>query len=226
MLAGLKVKLASFTLTRLIIDMKLSELHKLTGGLSAPSKMPCHGYSIPATACRTGSKLRSVAGSTCSNCYACKGRYQFDNVQSALHRRLDAIHNPNWVNWMVILISRKERSGYFRWHDSGDLQSRGHLLAIIEIANRLPSIKFWLPTREIGLMRQFIREHGSDAIPSNLTIRVSAAMIGGDAIRIDGCQTSTVSEHGTCPAPKQDNKCGSCRACWDKSVDNVAYNLH
>jgi len=127
---------------------------------------------------------------------------------------------------MVILISRKERSGYFRWHDSGDLQSMDHLLAIIEIAKRLPSIKFWLPTREIGLMRQFVREHGSDKIPSNLTIRVSAAMVGGDAIKIDGCQTSTVSEHGTCPAPQQDNKCGDCRACWDKTVDNVAYNLH
>jgi hypothetical protein len=102
----------------------------------------------------------------------------------------------------------------------------GHLLAIIEIANRLPSIKSWLPTREIGLMRQFVREHGADAIPSNLTIRVSAAMVGGDAIQIDGCQTSTVSEQGTCPAPTQNNKCGSCRACWDKTVNNVAYNLH
>jgi len=206
--------------------MKLSELHQLTGGLSTPSKMPCHGYSIPASACKTGSKLRSVAGSTCSSCYACKGRYTFDNVQSALNRRLDAINHPSWIDWMTILISRKERSGYFRWHDSGDLQSMDHLLAIIEIANRLPQIRFWLPTREIGLMRQFVRDYGADAIPSNLTIRVSAAMVGGDAIQIDGCQTSTVSEQGTCPAPQQGNRCGDCRACWDKSVSNVVYNLH
>jgi len=206
--------------------MKLSELHKLTGGLSAPSKMPCHGYSIPASACRTGSKLRSVAGSTCSSCYACKGRYQFDNVQSALNRRLDAIHNTNWIDWMVILISRKERSGYFRWHDSGDLQSMEHLKNIIEIANRLPSIKFWLPTRETGLMRQFVRLHGSDSIPENLTIRVSAAMVGGDAVSIDGCHMSRVDAQGTCPAPQQGNQCQDCRACWDKSVNCVTYSLH
>ena len=107
--------------------MKLSELHTLTGGLSKPSKMPCHGYSIPASACKTGTKLRAIPNSTCSSCYACKGRYMFPNVQDALHRRLDALQDSNWVEWMVALIGRKEKSGYFRWHDSGDLQSMEHL---------------------------------------------------------------------------------------------------
>jgi hypothetical protein len=30
----------------------------------------------------------------------------------------------------------------------------------------------------------------------------------------------------TCPAPDQDNKCLSCRACWDPKVKNVAYGKH
>lgn len=206
--------------------MKISELHTLTGGLSKPSKMPCHGYSIPASACKTGSKLRSIPNSTCSSCYACKGRYMFNNVQDALHRRLDSITQSDWVDWMVALIGRKEKSGFFRWHDSGDLQSMDHLKNIIEIANRLPEIQFWLPTREIGLMRQFVRLHGSDSIPDNLTIRVSAAMVGGGAVSIDGCHTSRVDAHGTCPAPTQNNQCQDCRACWDKSVNCVTYSLH
>ena len=206
--------------------MKLSELHTLTGGLSKPSKMPCHGYSIPASACKTGSKLRRIANSTCSSCYACKGRYTFANVQDALHRRLDSITQSDWVDWMVSLIGRKEKSGFFRWHDSGDLQSMDHLQDIIQIANRLPHIKFWLPTREVGLMKQFVRQYGAHAIPENLTVRVSATMVGGDAVSIDGCHESRVDTHGTCPAPTQGNQCVDCRACWDKSVQTVTYSLH
>ena len=101
-----------------------------------------------------------------------------------------------------------------------------HLQDIIEIANRLPDIRFWLPTREVGLMRQFIRLNGPQAIPDNLTVRVSAAMVGGDAIEIDGCHTSRVDAQGTCPAPKQGNQCVDCRACWDKAVNCVTYSLH
>jgi len=208
-------------------NLTTKQLHDRVGGLSSPSKMPCHGYSIPASACNVGGRLRSIKGSTCSSCYACKGRYMFANVQNALQRRLDAFTNdPHWEDYMVELIRRKEKSGFFRWHDSGDLQSMAHLLAIIEIADRLPDIRFWLPTREVGLMRQFVREYGAHAIPDNLTIRVSAAMVGGDAVAIDGCHQSRVDKVGSCPAPKQNNQCGSCRACWDKSVETVTYSLH
>jgi hypothetical protein len=151
----------------------------------------------------------------------------FANVQNALQRRLDAFTNdPHWEDYMVELIRRKEKSGFFRWHDSGDLQSMAHLLAIIEIADRLPDIRFWLPTREVGLMRQFVREYGAHAIPDNLIIRVSAAMVGGDAVSIEGCHGSRVDSVGSCPAPRQNNQCGSCRACWDKSVETVTYSLH
>jgi len=39
--------------------------------------------------------------------------------------------------------------------------------------------------------------------------------------------TSTVvTEGATCPAPKQGNACGDCRACWDPKVKNVAYGKH
>jgi len=208
-------------------NLTTKQLHDRVGGLSSPSKMPCHGYSIPAQACNVGGRLRSIKGSTCSSCYACKGRYMFANVQNALQRRLDAFNNdPEWEDYMVELIRRKERSGFFRWHDSGDLQSMEHLLAIIEIADRLPDIQFWLPTREVGLMKQFVRQYGAHAIPDNLIIRVSAAMIGGDAVSIDGCHKSRVDKVGSCPAPKQNNQCGSCRACWDKSVETVTYSLH
>ena len=55
--------------------MKLKEAKEITGGLSAPSKMPGYAYNLPAWKCITGVKLQAVPGSVCAGCYAMKGRY-------------------------------------------------------------------------------------------------------------------------------------------------------
>lgn len=200
------------------------------GGLSAPGKMPCPGYSLPASRCKVGSKLRKVAGSTCASCYACKGRYGFPNVQSALERRYKAIMTDHWVSAMVRAIGKQR---YFRWHDSGDLDSVEHLRRICAIAEQTPDCRHWLPTREYQTVKRYIAEYGP--IPSNLAVRLSAHMIDGTAPAVsDGEHRLPVSfVHGkgskargtACPAPTQGNKCGDCRACWDRSVD-VSYHIH
>jgi hypothetical protein len=152
------------------------------------------------------------------------------NVRNALQKRFNSINKPEWVDAMTIAIAGKETSGYFRWHDSGDIQSVEHLRKICQIAINLPSIKFWLPTREYSFVTQYKKQFGD--IPSNLTIRLSSLMINGNAptgiAKILGLTTSGVSKDNsfTCPASNQDNKCLSCRACWDKSVTNVSYKLH
>lgn len=106
----------------------LTDIVARVGSLSEPSKMPCRGYSLPADQCKVGSLLRKIKGSTCSGCYAMRGNYRFPDPQRAMKFRLRAIKRPGWVADMTELISRKEKSGYFRWHDSGDLQSPEHLL--------------------------------------------------------------------------------------------------
>lgn len=205
---------------------------EIAGTLSKPSKMPCHGYSIPAEVCKVGSKLRNVEGSPCSNCYAMKGRYRFPNVQKALTKRYEATFDPRWVDAMVTQIA-KTGDKYFRWHDSGDLQSVAHLLKIISIAERLPDVQFWLPTLETTIVYDTSR---ITDIPSNLTIRLSSTKINRArpvAPNLNRIYTvSTVIDdiayaHGhVCPAPQQDNQCGDCRACWDRSVANVCYWKH
>lgn len=209
--------------------MKPKEALDLIGGLSKPSKMPGHAYSIPAVRCKTGGKLRPVKGSICSVCYALKGRYVFPNVQRALEKRFESMSNPLWVDAMVISISHFEKSGFFRWHDSGDVQNITHLESIVEIAKRLPHISFWLPTREYSIIGQYVLKHGS--FPENLTVRLSSFMLEGpppvSVAKSYGVQTSGVSKTGfTCPASKQGNLCGDCRACWKKDVDNVNYKQH
>lgn len=198
--------------------------------LSAPSKMPCRSFSLPLSVCTVGSKLAKKAGTICSLCYAAGGNYNFGNVQRALSARLSAFESADFVPVMVAKIRKEERSGYFRWFDSGDVPNWTGLLKIVRVALALPEVRFWLPTKEYALIQRYTETVG--AFPSNLTVRLSAYMVDGPApaalaSRL-GVVTSTVTsapEAATCPAPKQGNQCRDCRACW-QSASNVAYLLH
>ena len=89
----------------------------------------------------------------------------FPNVQKALRKRKSVIYKAEWVPMMTDLIRIKERKGFFRWHDSGDIQSLTHLKKIAQIARNLPDIVFWLPTREHAFVRQYMEQYG--AFPDN-----------------------------------------------------------
>jgi hypothetical protein len=198
--------------------------------LSAPSKMPCRSFSLPLSVCTVGSKLAKKEGTICAECYAASGNYRFGNVQRALDARLSAFESADFVPVMTAKIKREEKSGYFRWFDSGDIPNWAGLLKIVQIALALPSVRFWLPTKEYALIQRYVSTVG--AFPSNLTVRLSAYLVNGPAplalaSRL-GVVTSTVTSDkakATCPAPTQGNQCRDCRACW-KSSANVAYLLH
>jgi hypothetical protein len=211
---------------------RIKFMNSIVGTLSDPSKMPCFSYSIPAKHCQTGSKLRLVKGSTCSDCYAMKGRYPFPNVQNAMNTRFDSLGNLDLWEVVMIELIKETYSGnstsfdqkYFRWHDSGDLQSVPHLQAIANIAKALPDILFWLPTREYPMVSYYLKNNNK---PDNLTIRLSAHMIGKAIDRPMQGTTSSSVESGNghiCPASKQENTCRDCRACWH--VNNVDYVQH
>jgi len=214
--------------------MKVSELAALVGGLSEPSKMPGFAYGIPAQACKLGAILRKKKGSVCFSCYAFKGCYVFRVVKEAQARRLKILLSDMfaWKRAMVSLLEKKYRrktgdERVFRFHDSGDIQSVEHLSAIVEIANLLPSIKFWLPTRERKMVTEWLSSGKS--FPANLVVRISAAMVGQETGPLpDGTLGSTVGANTghACPARNQGNACGDCRACWNPKVKSVDYPLH
>jgi hypothetical protein len=200
--------------------MLKKEANKITGGLSKPSKMPGPAYNLPAVACITGAKLVKVPGSVCAGCYALKGRYRFNNVQRALERRLQALKHPLWVDAMVTLIRDHK---WFRWHDSGDIQSPEHLKNIFEVCKRTPETQHWMPTREA----KFLRLMDPDIVPPNLIIRMSSHMIDQGPVTFWPWTSTVTSQAGrTCAAPDQDNECKDCRACWDRSTANVCYGKH
>lgn len=209
------------------------EAIQLAGSCTKTSKMPSESYSLPAKACITGSQLAKIAGSICSECYALKGNYHrfAKTIEPLQYKRLDSITSPNWVNAMIKLIGNKP---FFRWHDSGDIQSVDHLKKIAEIAFKMPQTKFWLPTREVSIVKDYVK---SNPVPVNLVIRMSATFIDVNAKLPRSLKgyanilTSTVHKAKEldgfkCVAPSQQGQCGDCRACWDNTVTNVSYKAH
>ena len=156
-------------------------------------------------------------------------RYLFGPVKAAMQRRFLSLKKRDWAKAMAIAIGAKEKSGFFRFHDSGDIQSLRHLERIAEVAKALPSIVFWLPTREYSIAVAYFNKH--KGWPPNLVVRLSSLTINGNpptaiAKRI-GCVTSGVTKEGfDCPSSKQGGKCLDCRACWNKQIENINYKLH
>jgi hypothetical protein len=170
--------------------------------------MPGFSYGISAFKCQRGSELRSIPGSVCSACYARKDFYAtYEPLLIGHARRWDGLEHPRWVDAMVLLINRRctPPQDYFRWHDSGDLQSVEHLARIVAVCAQTPEVKHWLPTREYAYVDGFLAAGGR--VPENLTIRLSGEMIDAEPV-------------------KRDNKCGECRACWSRNAKNVSYPQH
>jgi len=199
--------------------MLKKEARKIVGGLSEPGKMPCFSINLPAWACKLGSILAKKFGTTCYGCYALKNRYVMPVQQAAMIRRLEALTNPLWVQAMTTLITGHK---YFRWHDSGDLQSVTHFKNILEVAKATPDTQHWLPTREVKLMKLI----DPDVIPKNLIIRISATKVNGPAPKWWPWTSTVSTTTKTCPAPDQGGKCKSCRSCWSRDISNVVYAKH
>lgn len=200
--------------------------------LGAPSKMVCASWGISALRCHTGSKLAQIEGTVCNGCYALGGHYRYPNVLEAHEKRLADYKADvqGWIDRMVFAIAAdttKTQVFYFRWFDSGDLQSVEMLDAICKVARRTPKVKHWLPTKEHGFVKAFLA--AGHKVPSNLTIRLSAYKVDQEAPALYGLPGSGVvtdASKSNCQAYKNETvNCGDCRKCWDKA-ETVYYPLH
>lgn len=156
-----------------------------------------------------------------------RDNYSYPSVQAAHEKRFSGLSSISWADSMVFLIRRSGET-FFRWHDSGDLQSFQHLLDIVRIAESLPSVAFWLPTKEKGLVYRYREVFGD--FPPNLCVRLSGAMIDGNPPAYEG-NTSTVHKANVpigseCEAYTRGGKCGECRDCWNRDIKNVSYPKH
>ena len=184
--------------------MKLKEIEAKIGGLSNTSKMPAYSWGISAKDCKTGKKLALIDGTICNKCYANKGCYVFKVVQDAHKFRLQAVELNEWVDYMIQLITIKYKKLdksrlYHRWFDSGDIQSYSHLMKIFEVCENTPHIKHLIATREYSIV---------------------------DKVDEKDVHKDKRHKGRECPAYKQNNECGNCRACWNRNIKQISYKEH
>ena len=139
--------------------------------LGKPSKMPGRSWGISASTCKRGAELVGVDDSVCSKCYAMRGHYTCPSVSGAHQRRLVGLDHPEWTIAMAYLV-RVHDDRWFRWFDSGDLQSVDHLRKICEVARRTRRTHHWLPTHEPHIVGDYLE--GGGVLPDNLCIRISS----------------------------------------------------
>ena len=194
--------------------------------LSNTSKLGVKSISLDAKKCKTGSKLAKKSGTVCNGCYALKGCYVFPVVKDAMARRLEFFNSKDFIPIMVWLLQSQTKK-FFRWFDSGDIQTVFMGLNILEICKQTPDIKHWIPSKEYKMWRQVLK---IESLPKNVCLRISSPNI--DQKPLDGFNnTSTVHENKKafgleCIAYKQEGKCLECKACYNPKVKNVSYPLH
>jgi len=212
-------------------------------GIGHTTKMNCYSWGIPTDNCKTGRQLAKDPNSSCHGCYARRGNYMYASTRNAMRGRLEQLSDPRWIEAISYLINKRNQpKGQFRWFDSGDLQNHEHLLKILEVVKHTPQVKHWLPTQE----HELITEHiiGGWDIPENITIRLSARLVDGNAPvelvnhlnlfkNVKGyIGTSRVTKRDTwkasankCPSSLQKNNCASCTKCWQR-IPNIDYKKH
>lgn len=196
--------------------------------LSKASKMPCKSWSLEAiTTCPGSRGTNGELVPACQGCYATAGNYRFPNVKAPRQHNKQDWKRKAWVNDMVRAISADP---FFRWFDSGDVYSVGLARKIHDVIARTPGTKHWLPTRsykyeKVNKVLELIN------FLDHAVVRKSSDGIHGETLP---GHSSTIFDpaHGApagayvCPAYARQGKCGDCRACWDKSIDVIAYPQH
>ena len=196
--------------------------------LSKASKMPGRSWSLQALdTCPASRKADGSLVDACSGCYATRGNYRYPNVKAPReHNREDWKRNA----WVDDMVAELDNDRYFRWFDSGDVYDVRLAYKILEVMKRTPWCNHWLPTR-MHKFPKFREVIDNMEMFSNVVIRRSSDSITGETI--EGANTSTISTldsvpkgAAVCEAYTRSGKCGTCRACWDKSVSVVCYIGH
>jgi hypothetical protein len=200
--------------------IKISKTSKLDGILS---------WSLQAVdTCPGAIESPGVLVDACKGCYATTGNYNYPNVKAP---RLSNREDWTRLEWVDDMVKALDSSRYFRWFDSGDVYSLGLAEKILEVMTRTPWCKHWLPTR-MHKFPKFKQVLQSMQRLDNVSVRFSSDSVTGQFIPgLHGSVIVPTSEDATekmtlCRAYEHEGKCSGCRACWDKSIDLIAYPAH
>lgn len=184
-------------------------------------------------------ELKGSIAAVCAGCYAWdRGNYRYPSVRAPREFNAQDWPSPDWVDRMVQAI---DLLPFFRWFDSGDVYHYRLAEKMLEVMERTPDTRHWLPTRMAKFPKFAAILTRMDSLP-NVKVRFSSDSIDG---QFDAVHGSTVIDTAK-PAPrgvsvchayisesdaakygkKAIPKCHGCRACWDKDVAVIAYKGH
>ena len=197
---------------------------------SKPSKMPCRSWSLQALeTCPASKDSNGELVPACKGCYATSGNYRFPNVKAPREHNREDWQAPDWV---AVMVSELDNDRYFRWFDSGDVYDIRLARKILEVMRQTPWVRHWLPTRMHKFDKFKSVLDNMDALP-NVVVRLSSDGVLGETVE-NAANSSTIVPNreyltptmSLCGASEREGKCGTCRACWDKTVSIVAYPAH
>jgi hypothetical protein len=214
--------------------MKTHKLTKIasTVRISITSKLDgIRSWSLQAIDTCPGSiESPGVLVDACKGCYATTGNYNYPNVKAP---RLANKEDWQRIDWADDMVAELQNDRYFRWLDSGDLYSLALAEKVLEVMQRTPWVKHWLPTRMHKFPKFRMVFDAMRQLP-NVSVRFSADSIDGSFI--PGLHGSTIGPDAAtfqempgaalCRAYENMGKCSGCRACWDKSIDLICYPAH
>ena len=201
--------------------------------ISKTSKMQIRGkkvgsWSLPAGPSCPGSKDAEV----CEGCYAKKGTYRFPSVKGVREFNREDYKTHDWVDRMIVEVNKFD---YFRWFDSGDVESVTLAAKIKMVIEQTPYVRHWLPTRS-DKIKTIGSVLGGIHPLKNAVLRPSADNIGFKDER-DGVVSYVIRESDiteafargvvVCPvtAPGSTQKsCDDCTVCYTDA--SVAYLIH
>lgn len=194
--------------------------------LSRTSKLGCYSWSLQAVDKCPGAFEQGKLVEVCQGCYATQGFYHMPDAKLLRHHNDEEWRSDRWVDDMVFALRKQS---HFRWFDSGDMYTIDLAWKIYEICRQTPWCKHWLPTR-MHKFTKFVDVIDSLNALDNVVVRFSSDNVNQ---HINGMYVSLVvdtykfvDKTHTCPSSLQDGKCGSCRACWSKDVQSIAYVAH
>jgi len=100
------------------------------------------------------------------------------------------------------------------------------------ICRQTPQIKHWIPTKARELFSP-ITWQWLESLP-NVKVRYSSPDLDDNVDKKYGSMViskyyqglSNTASYFQCPSSLQGNKCLSCRACWSKHIEVIAYLKH
>ena len=188
--------------------------------LSKTSKMPCESWSTEAVTTCPG----AVGAEVCEECYANRNFYLMPNSVALRQFNRHGWKRNDWTRDMVDAIGD---SSFFRWFDSGDIYTVGLAKKLLDVIKRTPNTSHWIPTRSYRIPKLKPHITALKRQP-NCAVRYSSSRFDSFNKRTHGSVVYKREQPaGTfqCTSYERSGECGSCRACWDKSVRTVAYKI-